>query len=89
MMPLYEDPWFTIRFADDRIIERIHLEGIGFGTSIILYSIDPTSGARLKTLATATTDADGWVQLPHPLIVQAGDTFIAVPYSPPFMAGNE
>jgi hypothetical protein len=28
MLPLYEDPHFTFRFADDRIIPRFHLEGI-------------------------------------------------------------
>jgi hypothetical protein len=29
MLPLYEDPCFTFRFADDRIIPRFHLEGTG------------------------------------------------------------
>ena len=24
MQPLYEDPWFTFRFADDRLIARFH-----------------------------------------------------------------
>ena len=28
MIPLHHDPCFTIRFADDRIISRFHLEGI-------------------------------------------------------------
>ena len=27
MLPLYEDPCFTFRFADDRFIPRFHLEG--------------------------------------------------------------
>ena len=27
MLPLYEDPYFTFRFADDRIIPRFYLEG--------------------------------------------------------------
>ena len=26
MIPLHRDPWFTFRFADDRIIPRFHLE---------------------------------------------------------------
>lgn len=28
MMPLYQDLWFTFRFADDRILPRFHLEGV-------------------------------------------------------------
>jgi hypothetical protein len=31
MLPLYQDPWFTFRFADDRIIPRFHLEGVEAG----------------------------------------------------------
>lgn len=31
MLPLYEDPCFTFRFADDRIIPRFHLEGVEAG----------------------------------------------------------
>ena len=28
MLPLYQDPHFTFRFADDRLIPRIYLEGV-------------------------------------------------------------
>src|SRR5262245_10066094 len=28
MLPLYEDPCFTFRFDDDRIIPRFHVEGV-------------------------------------------------------------
>ena len=28
MIPLHQSPWFTFRFADNRIISRFHLEGI-------------------------------------------------------------
>ena len=31
MLPLYEDPSFTFRFAEDRIIPRFHLEGVEAG----------------------------------------------------------
>ena len=31
MLPLYEEPHFTFRFADDRIIPRFHLEGVEAG----------------------------------------------------------
>ena len=31
MIPLHHDPHYTFRFADDRIIPRFHLEGVGAG----------------------------------------------------------
>ena len=31
MIPLYEEPYFTFRFADDRLIPRFHLEGVDAG----------------------------------------------------------
>ena len=31
MIPLYHDPHFTFRFADDRIIPKFHLEGVEAG----------------------------------------------------------
>ena len=34
MLPLYHDPHFTFRFADDRIIPRFHLEGLSAGRVI-------------------------------------------------------
>jgi hypothetical protein len=34
MLPLYEDPHFTFRFADDRIIPRFHLEGVQAGRHV-------------------------------------------------------
>jgi hypothetical protein len=30
-------------------------------------------------LATATVGAGGWVDVPEPLVVRAGDAFVAVP----------
>jgi hypothetical protein len=78
MIPLYEDPCFTFRFADDRIIYRFHLEGVQAGRPVLVFKIDPASDERLGLLATATTDTQGWVDLPDPLIVRAGDAFVAV-----------
>lgn len=46
MMPLYEDPHFTFRFADDRIIPRFHLEDIEAGRRISAFKIDPGTGDR-------------------------------------------
>lgn len=37
MLPLYEDPHFTFRFTDDRIIRRFHLEGVEAGRRVEVY----------------------------------------------------
>jgi hypothetical protein len=79
MIPLHEDPHFTFRFAEDRIIPRFHLEGVEGGRRIKVFKIDPATGERLGLLATATVGDGGWVDLPEPIIVRAGDAFIAVP----------
>ena len=81
MRPLYHDPHFTFRFADDRIIPRFHLEGVEAGRRVVVYKIDPDSGARLDLLMTAGVGEGGWVDLPEPIIVRAGEAFIAVPDS--------
>ena len=77
-MPLYHDPHFTFRFVDDRIIPRFHLEGVEVGRKISVFKIDPGTGERLGLLATASVGEDGWVDLTEPIIVQAGDAFVAV-----------
>ena len=79
MRPLYEDPHFTFRFADDRIIPRFHLEGVEAGQHVSVFRIDPGTGERLGLLATATAGEGGWVDLGEPIIVKAGDAFVAVP----------
>ena len=79
MLPLYEDPCFTFRFADDRIISSFHLEGVEAGRRVSVFKIDPGSGERLSLLATATVGESDWVDLQEPIIVQAGDAFVVVP----------
>jgi hypothetical protein len=81
MTTLYEDPWYTFRFAHDRIIPRFHLEGAEVGRHISLFKIDPGTGDRLGLLATATIGESGWVGLGEPIMVRAGEAFIAVPES--------
>ena len=79
MLPLYHDPHFTFRFADDRIIPRFHLEGVEARRRVAVFKIDPGSGERLSILTMATVGEGGWVDLDEPIIVRAGDTFVAVP----------
>ncbi len=79
MLPLYHDPHFTFRFADDRIISRFHLEGVEVGRRVEVFKIDAGTGERLGLLATATVGEGGWVDLPEPIIVRAGEAFVAVP----------
>jgi hypothetical protein len=78
MLPLYHDPHFTFRFADDRIIPRFHLEGVEAGRRVSVFKIDPHTGERLRLLATATVGEGGWVDLQEPITVRTGEAFIAV-----------
>jgi hypothetical protein len=79
MLPLYEDPWFTFRFGDDRIIPRFRLEGVEAGRRVSIFRIDPHTGERQGLLATATVGDGGWVDLCEPIGVRAGEAFVAVP----------
>ena len=80
MIPLYEDPCFTFRFADDRLINRFHLEGMEAGRRVSVFRIDSTTGERTSLPAT-TTGEGGWVELMEPIVVRAGESFVAVPES--------
>ena len=44
-----------------------------------IFKFDPGTGERLGLLATATVGEGGWVDLAQPIIVRAGEAFIAVP----------
>ena len=79
MIPIHEDPWFTFRFGDDRIIPRFHLEGVEAGRQVSVFKIHPVTGEWLGLLATATVGEGGWVDLAEPIVVKAGEVFIAVP----------
>jgi hypothetical protein len=79
MIPLHRDPQFIFRFADDRIIPRFHLEGVEAGRRVSVFKLDPATGDRLERIATATVGDGGWVDLPEPIIVRAGEGFVAVP----------
>jgi hypothetical protein len=79
MIPLHHDPHFTFRFAADRIIPRFHLEGVEAGRRVDVFRIDPATGVRLGLLTTGLTGDGGWVDVKEPIIVRAGDAFVAVP----------
>ena len=70
---------YTFRFEDDRIIPRFHLEGVGAGRRVSVFKIDPATGKRLALLATAIVGDGGWVDLAEPIMLRAGEAFIAVP----------
>ena len=79
MLPLYRAPHFTFRFADDRLIPRFHLEGVEAGRCVSIFQFEPATGERLGLIATASVGDGGWVDLPEPILVRAGNGFIAVP----------
>ena len=74
MLPLYEDPCFTFRFADDRIIPRFHLEGVEAGQQVSVFRIDPGTGERLGLLAVATVSEVRWELPVHVSLAPLGHT---------------
>jgi len=79
MIPLHHDPHFTFRFADDRLIPRFHLEGVEAGRRLSVFKLDTMTGERLNLIASVTAGDGGWVDLAEPIMVRAGDGFVAVP----------
>jgi hypothetical protein len=79
MKPLYHDPHFTFGFADDGLIPRFHLPGVDAGRRVSVFKIDPATGDQLGLMMTATVGEGGWVDLLEPIIMRAGQRFLAVP----------
>ena len=77
-MRLYEEPHFTFRFADNRIIPRFHLEGVEAGRRVSVFRMDPGTGECLGLLMTATVGAGRWVDLAEPNSVRASEGVVAV-----------
>jgi hypothetical protein len=78
MLPLYKDFGFTFRFAEDRIISRFHLEGVEVSERVSVFKIHSNTGKRVSLLTTAIVGQGGWVDLSEPIIVKAGDAFVAI-----------
>jgi hypothetical protein len=78
-MVLREDPHYTFRVADDRVIPRFHLDRAPAGTPVAAFGIDPVTEEPHELMTTATVGEGGWVDLAGPLRVRAGDAFAAVP----------
>ena len=79
MIPLHSEPHFTFRFGDDRIIPRFHLEGVEAGRRVSVFLLGPATGERLHLMRTAKVGEGGWVDLPEPILVRAGEGFVVVP----------
>jgi hypothetical protein len=79
MIPLHRDRHFTFRFGDDRVIPRFHLDGVTAGVRVSVFRFDAATETRLGLLTTATVGEGGWVDLPEPLVVRAGEGFVAMP----------
>jgi hypothetical protein len=73
MLPLYRDPHFTFRVATDRLVPRFHLDCVDPGRRVAVDRVDPGTGERQELLATAVVRDDGWVDLPQPLVMRAGE----------------
>ena len=79
MLPVYQDSWFTFRFAEDRIVPRIHLEGVEKGRRVSIFKIDAETGNRHGLLATGIVGDGGWVDLLEPIVVRAGEALLCRP----------
>src|SRR5258708_7704636 len=69
----------VFRVAGDRLLPRFRLEGVEAGRRVSVFGLDATIGERLGLSATATVGDGGWVDLPEPVVVRAGEGFVAVP----------
>jgi acyl-CoA reductase-like NAD-dependent aldehyde dehydrogenase len=54
MIPLHHDPWFTFRFADDRLIPRFHLDGVEVGRRVKVFRIANDTSFGLHAFVSGT-----------------------------------
>ena len=70
MIPLYREPFYTFSFAEDRKVDRFHLDGVPAGQRVVVEF----GGERIDL----TTGEGGWVQLPEFRVVRRGQGFRVV-----------
>jgi hypothetical protein len=71
----------AFHIADDSTISGFYLDRVQVGQRFAVLKINPQTGKRLSFLGSATAGENGWVDLEVPIIVKAGDSFIAVPHT--------
>ena len=54
MIPLHHDPWFTFRFAADRLIPRFHLDGVEVGRRVKVFRIANDTSFGLHAFVSGT-----------------------------------
>ncbi|MBY0524462.1 MAG: hypothetical protein K2R98_13735 [Gemmataceae bacterium] len=79
LISLYQDPWFTFRFAESRRIPRFQLEGVAVGQRVVVQAVDPETKQPIRDLAHGMVGNEGWVDLAEPIVVHAGDVFVVKP----------
>ena len=79
MIPLRHEAHFTFRFGDDRTVSRVHLTGVERGRRASVLRRDPVTGECRDLVTAATVGEDGWLDLPEPVVVRAGDVFVVIP----------
>lgn len=79
MLPLYREKAFSFGFAEDRIIPRFHLEGVAPGSHVFVFKMDRDTRQREELLANALVSEGGRVELAKPILMKAGEAFVAMP----------
>lgn len=78
MIRLYADDRYTFRFAEPRLIPRIHLQDAPVGAKVQLWPLqDSLSNLSTLPLRESLVGPNGWVELEPPLIVSPEAGFVA------------
>lgn len=77
MIPLYQDPVFTFRFVEDRLIDRFHLADVRAGKKVTVFrwQADAPNQAGPE-LTRCVVGEGGWVTVCPPLPVRKGGGFV-------------
>jgi mannose-6-phosphate isomerase-like protein (cupin superfamily) len=69
------------------VAENVNQPGVDH--AVEHFRIDAGTGERSGLLVTATVGEGGWVDLPEPIVVKAGEAFVAVPLKSSGLARRE